>query len=295
MSLFDGMKDKLGFGNKPEWQDDDYQDDNSDGYGYDDKDGYDDGYDNGGYADEDYEDDGYSDGSGSSSSHSHSVVSFDAYNPSNFDNVKISSERSPRVASYDDLGKSRYSGSSTRSTGNVRPLGSRSGSSRSYGSESGSSSPTTKLSSGSSGSNSGAAGGTWTPSDPSFLDNQGPSYGSRDVMDEIHAADPYSSLGSDFLNASKDPATHLEVVRPTAYADVEKIATAAKAGKSVILVVSETKPALAKRILDFSFGVASALNMNVDKAADRVFVLSRGAEMLSEEERKYLTDEGILK
>lgn len=286
MSLFDGMKDKLGFGNKPEWQDGDYQDgdyqdDGSGGYGY---------GEDAGYSDDGYSDEGYAGDSAGAGSHSSSVVSFDAYNPSNFDNVKISSESEPRVASYDDLGKSRFSsrsssgyGSSRSGSSTVRPLGSRSGSGRSRSGDSSAS-----------GSSSGS-GSSWTPSDPSFLDNQGPAYGTRDVMDEIHAADPYSSLGSDFLNASKDPATHLEIVRPGAYADVEKIATAAKAGKSVILVVSQTKPALAKRILDFSFGVASALNMNVDKAADRVFVLSRGAEMLSEDERSYLVDEGILK
>lgn len=108
MSLFNGMKDKLGFGSKPEWQDDDYTDDANGDYGYDD----------GGYADDGYSEGGYDDsGSGSGSG---SVVSFDAYNPHNFDNVKISSENEPRVASYDDLGKSRYSSRSSSSYGSSR-------------------------------------------------------------------------------------------------------------------------------------------------------------------------------
>ena len=107
--------------------------------------------------------------------------------------------------------------------------------------------------------------------------------------------DPYQSLGNDFIKMNGDPSTHLAIVRPTAYSDVEKIANSAKAGKSVVLVVQDTKPALAKRILDFSFGVASALNQNVDKAADRVFVISKGSEMLSKEEREYLVKEGVLK
>ena len=51
MSLFDGVKGKLGFGNKSDWQDDGYNDQG--GQGYDDyqDDGYDDGYDDQEYLD----------------------------------------------------------------------------------------------------------------------------------------------------------------------------------------------------------------------------------------------------
>ena len=276
MSLLDGMKDKLGFGSKPEWQDD-YPDD-----GYVD-DGYaDDGYvDDGSYADDGYADDGgYAD-----EQEGGRIVSFDAYNPDKFEHVKVASSSTPRVASYDDLGTSR---SSTRNYG--RSVGTSSARS-SYGS-----------------SHSGAVGtsGSWSaPEDPSFLDNPAPAR-SRDIYETLSspslrgssdqsASDPYSSLGSDIVGLHRDPATHLSIVRPKEYADVEKIANAVKAGKSVVLVVSETKPALAKRILDFTFGAASALNLNVDKAAERIFVISKGTEMLSAEEREYLKKQGVLK
>ena len=46
-------------------------------------------------------------------------------------------------------------------------------------------------------------------------------------------------------------------------------------------------------MLDFSFGVASALNGSVDKAADKVFIISRDAG-LSDEESAYLRDKGII-
>lgn len=278
MGLLNGMKDKLGFGTNPEWTDD-YADD---GYydeqaPYDAQGGYDggyadEGYDQGGYADEGY-DGGYADGAHDSGR----VVSFDAYNPDNFENVKVSTDRDLRVASYDDLGST--------------PLSSPRSSRGSYASRIGTSS------SRSAGSSAGAA--NWAaPEDPSFLNNTGGSSYSRDIYDNTSSrsdgADAYSSLGSDLMRFNNDPAKHLAIVKPTAYADVEQIANAVKAGKSVALVFSGTKPALAKRILDFTFGAASALNLNVDKAAERVFIISKGTEMLSSAEREYLSKKGIL-
>ena len=210
MSLLGGMKDRLGFGGKPEWADDDaeyYEDDVV----------YDDDYD-------DYGDTGVEERRGST--RRSEVISFDSYNPSNFEHVTLSSDRKPRVASYDSLD------SSTRS-------------SRGYSSRSSSSS----------------------------------------------SRDPYASLGSDFLKIKGNPAGRLEIVCPKAYADIEKVANAAKAGKTVILNVVDTKASLAKRILDFSFGVASALNLNVGKAA----VISKSSEPLSEEDREYLVSQDVLK
>ncbi len=268
MGLFDGMKDRLGFGSKPEWQEDEYYDQPDDGYAYDE-----------GYQDEAVQDDSYaSDGYGSSGGHE--VVSFDAYNPNKFEHVTLSGDSSPKVASsYDDLAatspsssftsrESGFGGTGSRSVGTVRPASERPSPSR------------------------GGVSNWSTPDDPSFLDRARNAVSSRD---ESRSSGLFSGLGSDFLNASKDPASHLEIIKPVAYADVEKIANAAKSGKSTVLVVEETKPALAKRILDFSFGVASALNLNVDKAAERVFIISKGSEMLTSEEREYLNKQGVLK
>ena len=275
MGLLNGMKDRLGFGNKPEWQDDGYADD---GYA-------DDRYADAGYADDGnavdgYADDGYADGGYGNGGR---VVSFDAYNPENFENVTLSSDREPRVASYDDLDSSAV-GYSSRSS--------------SYRSRVGSTSSRRSDSYRSSRSTSADAQASWSnPEDPSFLDNKAPSY-SRDIHDDYsssRSSDLHASLGSDFIRMHRDPATHLEIIKPTAYSDVEKIANAAKAGKSIVLVVSNTKPALAKRILDFTFGAASALNLGVEKAADRIFVIFKGSEMLSAEEREYLKKKDILK
>lgn len=60
-----------------------------------------------------------------------------------------------------------------------------------------------------------------------------------------------SASGSRFT-----PSRTLKVVAPGAYNDAEAVSTALKLGNAVVLNLAATPDALAKRILDFSFGVA---------------------------------------
>lgn len=85
----------------------------------------------------------------------------------------------------------------------------------------------------------------------------------------------------------------LAVVKPTSYSEVEKISRALKAGNVVVLALSNTPDALAKRVLDFSFGASSVLGANVDCVADKVFVIAHGAALM-ESERASLRSQGIL-
>lgn len=273
MSLFGGMKDKLGFGNKPEWQDDDEDASRPEEDAY-------------GEADE-----------GAAEKDSNSILNFDAYDPEKFENITFDHTKTPRVAPYEGPESSSSSSRSPRSSGSSHS--SRSSSHRSAGS-----------SHASSVSAADAPSTGWSqPEDPSFLDGVSssrahePSSHAHDYHDEGSApqhpisavSEAYSPLGSDFMRMRGNPAAHLEIIKPTQYSDVEKIANAAKVGKSIVLDLNNTKNELAKRILDFAFGVASALNLNVDKAADRVFVISKGPEMLSSAEREYLKEKGVLK
>jgi cell division inhibitor SepF len=83
------------------------------------------------------------------------------------------------------------------------------------------------------------------------------------------------------------------VILPASYGDVESVAHALKAGDVVVLGLKQTPGDLAKRVLDFSFGVASALDASVDCVADKVFVVCRG-NGLSDGERLSLKSQGIL-
>lgn len=85
----------------------------------------------------------------------------------------------------------------------------------------------------------------------------------------------------------------VQVVRPLRYNDVEQVAPLLKQGAIVALVLKGTDADLAKRILDFSFGVASALDARVSCPADKTFIISSGAD-LSLEENHRLRQMGIV-
>ena len=105
-------------------------------------------------------------------------------------------------------------------------------------------------------------------------------------------SDPYAAYANN-TGYSHLPTRGLSIIRPVKYQDVEGIASALKAGSVAVLVLRVTNDTLAKRVLDFSFGVASALDARVDCVAEKVFVVARG-EGLSLDERRQLHKQGVL-
>ena len=101
--------------------------------------------------------------------------------------------------------------------------------------------------------------------------------------------DAYAGAGA----VKHNPYRSVTVLKPASYAEVERIAKALKAGDVVVLALRNTPDNLSKRILDFSFGVSSALDASVDCVADKVFVISRGAA-LTDAERMSLRGQGVL-
>ena len=89
-------------------------------------------------------------------------------------------------------------------------------------------------------------------------------------------------------------AREIVVLKPTSYEDASSIAQSVRAGKIVVLYLRQTDPALSKRVLDFSFGVASALTAQVDCLAEKTFVVLQGKE-LTLEEKHNLAKQGVLK
>ena len=104
--------------------------------------------------------------------------------------------------------------------------------------------------------------------------------------------DPYEAYSS-ANPASYSTARPLTVIKPVVYGDVERVARAVKSGDVVVLVMRNTPDDLSKRILDFSFGVASALDANVECPGDKVFAIARGAA-LSDDEKQRLRNQGAL-
>ena len=104
--------------------------------------------------------------------------------------------------------------------------------------------------------------------------------------------DPYEAYSSS-TPSSYSTTRPLTVIKPVVYGDVERVARAVKSGDVVVLVMRNTPDDLSKRILDFSFGVASALDANVECPGEKVFAIARG-NGLSEDEKTRLRNQGAL-
>lgn len=98
--------------------------------------------------------------------------------------------------------------------------------------------------------------------------------------------DAYAGAGRRY-----EPSRSVTVLKPASYAEVERIAKASRRG-SVVLALRNTPDNLSKRILDFSFGVSSALDASVDRGRQGV-VISRGAA-LTDAERMSLRGQGAI-
>ena len=106
------------------------------------------------------------------------------------------------------------------------------------------------------------------------------------------AFDPYEAYAGSG-STKHDPTRSLTVIKPISYGEAERIAKALKAGDIVVLALATTPEALSKRLLDFSFGVASALDASVGCIADKVFVLTRNGD-ITEAEKASLRKMNVL-
>lgn len=84
----------------------------------------------------------------------------------------------------------------------------------------------------------------------------------------------------------------LTVIRPNTFEDAEAVTTALKAGDVAVLALGNVPEALTHRMLDFSFGAASALGAAVECIAPKTFAINRG-DALSEAERLNLSTMGV--
>lgn len=90
------------------------------------------------------------------------------------------------------------------------------------------------------------------------------------------------------------PVRAVRVFEPKSYGEMESVARMLKAGDLVVLALTQTAADLSRRILDFSFGAAAALDASVECVDDKVFVINRG-EALSAAERGELRARGLIR
>lgn len=83
------------------------------------------------------------------------------------------------------------------------------------------------------------------------------------------------------------------VIRPESYAESEQVAVNIRRGNAVVLVLTLTRPELAKRILDFSFGAAAVSEGQVASIGERIYAITTEHE-LTETELELLQARGII-
>lgn len=112
---------------------------------------------------------------------------------------------------------------------------------------------------------------------------------------ETAAPEASSGYSSSFAPSSitSRRTRNLVVVAPRDYGEVEKVSSTLKTGDVAILNLKSVPSDLSKRVLDFSFGVASALDCNVDCIDDKVFAITRYTQ-LSDAERIRLRGMGVI-
>lgn len=103
--------------------------------------------------------------------------------------------------------------------------------------------------------------------------------------------DPYAALSGSGASGHA-PSRGMTVLRPRSYGEVERIAKIVRAGDIAILSLKDTPDDLAKRVLDFSFGVACCAEARVDCIGSKTFAITRGSA-LGEAELSSLRAQGV--
>ena len=89
------------------------------------------------------------------------------------------------------------------------------------------------------------------------------------------------------------PATRVHVMDPKGFNDAQEVGDRLKAGQPVILNLQGVERDLQRRMIDFSSGLAYALNGTMSKAAEQVFLLTPSNVEVSEEEKERLQARGL--
>jgi cell division inhibitor SepF len=89
------------------------------------------------------------------------------------------------------------------------------------------------------------------------------------------------------------PATRVHVMEPRGFNDAQEVGDRLKSGQPVILNLQGVERDLQRRLIDFSSGLAYALNGTMSKAADQVFLLTPSNVEVSDEEKERLQARGL--
>ncbi len=109
-----------------------------------------------------------------------------------------------------------------------------------------------------------------------------------------HIFKPRERKKISLLGSSKDKArTRVFVAEPKEFEEIQIIADNFKENIPVIINLQKANQDLAKRVIDFCSGLTYALEGNIKKVADKVFLITPYNVEVSSEEEELLREEGF--
>jgi cell division inhibitor SepF len=128
---------------------------------------------------------------------------------------------------------------------------------------------------------------------PALQEAGGPVTVIRSPRREEAPAPPPSRTPSMVTAVPMPAATRVHVMEPKGFNDAQEVGDRLKAGQPVILNLQAVDRDLQRRLIDFSSGLAYALNGTMSKAAEQVFLLTPSNVEVSEEEKERLQARGL--
>ena len=116
-----------------------------------------------------------------------------------------------------------------------------------------------------------------------FLSPEGDYYEEDDQMDYYEEPAAQSAPETRSRNTSNvvpfqspgvKKTSNIYVMEPSVYSEAERIADALLKGEAVLINFKRMEPKDAKRVIDFVVGVAYAINGDVQKVRDEIFICS---------------------
>jgi cell division inhibitor SepF len=104
--------------------------------------------------------------------------------------------------------------------------------------------------------------------------------------------DPVSRLRPVPESATSNPLSRIITVNPTSFAEARTIGEHYREGTPVIINLTEMSDADARRLVDFSAGLAFAMRGAMDKVTNKVFLISPPNVDVSAEDRRRLAEGG---
>jgi cell division inhibitor SepF len=122
------------------------------------------------------------------------------------------------------------------------------------------------------------------------------SHPSHATVRPITAADPRRPAASAVvrpITKAKTPPGKVHVVAPSQFRDAQEIGDVVKQGNPVIVNLQGSERDLSRRMIDFCSGLTYALDGQMEKVADQVFLLAPTDVEVPAEERLRLQERGL--